>query len=382
MATEQTPFTYVEHATLRRVEEAFLKSPVFIGTKYALVAAAIFASTGAILIDRNAVNIKDEMDKVAVNTKSELSKITNEAREDSRDRMSRLQFANDSLMTTIKDAKSEIKDGVQDFKQSREQLKVEVIKTVADDLKRELHDKRGDFVTQIDEAKKQVIDAAEQARVIQSTARNVRDQLAQLGPLIDQSRAAEKQIAALQEIEKSARSAEAGTRDARTGAEASQKVAASAETLVLARLGDAPGKLNDLEAKIAGARDRIDKLGGLVQLMGDTQQQQQDIAALRGRIEKLESLGANIDKLYSAVKELGDKMAKPSSPATLAHCRISRDSCKEVQTALNRKLRKSLDIDGLIGPATKAAFHELQRLIGSTEADSLSDTDTKALFGA
>jgi hypothetical protein len=86
------------------------------------------------------------------------------------------------------------------------------------------------------------------------------------------------------------------------------------------------------------------------------------------------------DDLSRANKDLVAQVTAKMPPGPLPNCMISRASCSEVQKALNKKLGMTLRIDGVVGPATRAAFRAFQVVIGSTEADSLSDGDTKQLF--
>lgn len=62
------------------------------------------------------------------------------------------------------------------------------------------------------------------------------------------------------------------------------------------------------------------------------------------------------------------------------HVGSSGEEVKKLQTALNQKLGKQLNVDGYFGPATAAAVIEFQKANGLTP-DSVVGKKTKAKLG-
>ncbi len=396
--------SYVEYVADEKLRRGLVGSWEFTSAKYLFAAAGAFLLFGIVLAISGTFSIRGEkaeilkdlrdqnaetlrlLNEQSGKTSLQLREIVEDARKQTAERREALRDQEDNtskqlnrLLTDIEKGKAEIAAGTETFKNSTKELRQEVINTIVRQLEADLGRSGSDLMTQVTMAKTKVTNAAESMSEVERDVAQLKVRLDQAKPVIQQSENVSQQIASITAMERTARAADDATRRAQSATEASQKFAAAAETSLNKALSDLPRKVSNASVLIADLNHRIEGLRKTIDTDDALLREQRNVDVVGKRVDALEDELRKL-RLEVANLKLQDIPGPPPIVGPFPNCRISRESCREVQKALNERLHTNLDIDGKVGPLTKAAFREFQRMTGSTEADSLSDTDTKQLF--
>lgn len=420
--------TYLEYVASEQVASAFEKSFHFKAAKYMCVGAAFmgaiaiaFAFGGSVVMFSQTVDMRGQLTQQARQAESDIKTIVSTAKLESEKILTDNQKLltdgqktltdNQNLLSTEYEKISgsratlatEIEKGVKDikvatiefsstFKKAEDELRKEIIGTLVKRLEAQLNDSRSDLMAEVNKAKERVTIASKQAIELEETAADLKPKLRQIGQVVLQGQGLDRQIASIEEKERSARASEAAIRDSRSAAEVNQKSAAAAEALTFASLGSLPGKVAKFSEDLAKIENGIEVLKDQIGKDQTLLQQRQELGSLGERIGNISkdmiSIRENLEKLRLATEALKTEKVPPPPPlpgSTWPNCDVQpSESCKRLQEALNRKLGSRLIVDGRVGELTQSAIKVFKEKIQSADVTTnpytLSDLDKQKLF--